>query len=247
MALNDTLTGLPNRRYAMERLKKEWERARRHHEPFLCILLDIDHFKQVNDTHGHDAGDVVLQLTAQAMKACLRASDDICRFGGEEFLCICPGADISMAQIMGDRLRQAVADNHIETPQFTGTVTVSVGAGRSRRTSRASRDAQAGRRGALCGQGGRPQQGVHRRRGSRLTTVRVSRWANAPRGASVCRREIRAHADVLNRRKPPCPFDAPGWSRWSARPRWRSAAACSCTTRPSSTSAAVGRPPSPCP
>jgi diguanylate cyclase (GGDEF)-like protein len=128
MALNDTLTGLPNRRYAMERMAKEWERARRTGEPFLCMLLDIDHFKQVNDTWGHDAGDVVLQRTAQAMKACLRASDDICRFGGEEFLCVCPGADISMAQIMGDRLRQAVADNHIETPQFTGHVTVSVGA-----------------------------------------------------------------------------------------------------------------------
>ncbi|MBD3221662.1 diguanylate cyclase [bacterium] len=128
MALYDTLTSLPNRRYAMDRLQKEWERAQRHGAPFLCMILDIDHFKKVNDTYGHDAGDVVLQRTAQAMKDCLRASDDVCRFGGEEFLCICPDADLEVAQVMGDRLRTAVEDNHIDTPGFTGHVTVSIGA-----------------------------------------------------------------------------------------------------------------------
>ncbi len=127
MALNDTLTGLPNRRYAMDRLGKEWERASRQGKPFVCMILDIDHFKKVNDTYGHDAGDVVLQRTAQAMKECMRTSDDVCRFGGEEFLCICPDADLEVAQIMGDRLRQAVADNYVDTPGFQGSVTVSVG------------------------------------------------------------------------------------------------------------------------
>lgn len=128
MALNDALTGLPNRRYAMERLHKEWDRARRYNTPLLCMILDIDHFKSVNDTHGHDAGDVVLQHTAAAMKACLRAGDDVCRFGGEEFLCICPDADIDVAHVLGDRLRAAVERNVLDTPQFKGHVTVSVGA-----------------------------------------------------------------------------------------------------------------------
>jgi len=127
MALNDALTGLPNRRYAMERLHKEWDRALRYGKPLLCMILDIDHFKRVNDTYGHDAGDVVLQHTATAMKACLRAGDDVCRFGGEEFLCICPDADLEVAQVLGDRLRHAVEQNELDTPQFKGHVTVSIG------------------------------------------------------------------------------------------------------------------------
>ena len=128
MALYDGLTGLPNRRYAMDRLAKEWERAVRQGVPLLCMMVDIDHFKLVNDTHGHDAGDVVLRRISQAMKNCLRASDDICRFGGEEFLAICPDADLEVAHTLGDRLRLAVADLHIDTPEFQGSVTVSVGA-----------------------------------------------------------------------------------------------------------------------
>lgn len=127
LALYDQLTDLPNRRYAMDRLEKEWQRARRHGTPLVCMLLDIDHFKRVNDTHGHDAGDVVLQHTARAMKACLRTSDDVCRFGGEEFLAICPEADLGLAEQLADRLRRAVADNRIESPEFCGSVTVSVG------------------------------------------------------------------------------------------------------------------------
>ena len=128
MALYDGLTGLPNRRYAMDRLAKEWERAARQGEPLLCMMVDIDHFKQVNDTYGHDAGDVVLRQISQAMKDCLRASDDICRFGGEEFLAICPDADLEVAHTLGDRLREAVANLHIDTPEFQGSVTVSIGA-----------------------------------------------------------------------------------------------------------------------
>jgi diguanylate cyclase (GGDEF)-like protein len=127
MALYDGLTGLPNRRYAMDRLNKEWERAVRHGDPLLCMLADIDHFKSVNDNHGHDAGDVVLREVAATMKGALRGSDDICRFGGEEFLAICPEADLEVAYVLGDRLREAVASQLIDTPEFRGSVTVSVG------------------------------------------------------------------------------------------------------------------------
>ena len=127
LALYDTLTGLPNRRYAMDRLAKEWERSHRQDKPMLCMIADIDHFKKVNDTWGHDAGDLVLQETARVMQDCLRASDDICRYGGEEFLAICPDADLTVAQELGDRLRAAVAANPIETAQFQGSITVSIG------------------------------------------------------------------------------------------------------------------------
>lgn len=127
LALYDTLTGLPNRRYAMDRLTKEWDRSRRQDKPLLCMILDIDHFKNVNDTHGHDTGDVVLERTAGAMQECLRSSDDVCRFGGEEFLCICPDADLTVARELGDRLRAAVERNHIKAGTFDGNVTVSIG------------------------------------------------------------------------------------------------------------------------
>jgi diguanylate cyclase (GGDEF)-like protein len=127
LALYDGLTGLPNRRYAMDRLNKEWERAVRHGDPLLCMLVDIDHFKRVNDEHGHDAGDAVLREVALAMKDCLRASDDVCRFGGEEFLTICPDAGIEMAETLGDRLRRAVESLVVDVPGFHGSVTVSVG------------------------------------------------------------------------------------------------------------------------
>jgi diguanylate cyclase (GGDEF)-like protein len=127
LALYDTLTGLPNRRYAMDRLNKEWSRSRRHGTSLIVMILDIDHFKRVNDTYGHDAGDVVLRETALTMKQQLRASDDICRFGGEEFLVICPDANVDLARMIADRLRVAVQDHRIATDEFEGGVTVSVG------------------------------------------------------------------------------------------------------------------------
>ncbi len=132
LALYDQLTTLPNRRYAIDRIEQEWDRSVRGGTPFLCMLLDIDHFKKVNDTWGHDAGDVVLQSTALVMKKCMRSSDVVCRFGGEEFLAICPSADLEVAKELGNRLRRSIETNIIDTPEFQGNVTVSIGvAGRS--------------------------------------------------------------------------------------------------------------------
>ena len=127
LALDDELTGLPNRRYALQRLDQEWARSDRNKEPLLCMIADIDHFKKVNDTYGHDAGDIVLRETAAVMKKCLRITDVICRFGGEEFLAICPGADMEMAKILGNRIRAAVQNNQVEADEFKGSVTISVG------------------------------------------------------------------------------------------------------------------------
>ncbi len=127
MALEDQLTALPNRRAGLEQFDKEWSRAMRNESTLICMILDIDHFKGVNDTYGHDVGDVVLQRTAAALKTAIRDSDTVCRFGGEEFLLICPEADLQMAMKIGDRVRRTIEENHIQCPGYDGGVTVSIG------------------------------------------------------------------------------------------------------------------------
>lgn len=127
LAMEDQLTGLPNRRAGIEFLDETWSRATRTGESMLVMLLDIDHFKKVNDTWGHDAGDVVLQRTATAMRGAVRDYDKVSRYGGEEFLVICPGADVKFAHDIGNRIRESVEKNHIESPLFNGSVTISIG------------------------------------------------------------------------------------------------------------------------
>ena len=128
MALEDQLTKLPNRRAGLAGLDKAWAKSSRSGEPLLVMIMDIDFFKKVNDTYGHDAGDEVLRETAAAMKEAIRDSDEICRFGGEEFLVVCPGADVEVAAMVGNRIREAVENNHLDTPEFTGNITISIGA-----------------------------------------------------------------------------------------------------------------------
>lgn len=127
MALEDQLTCLPNRRCGLDHFDIEWSRTSRTGESLLCMILDIDHFKNVNDTYGHDAGDVVLQKTAAVMNNSMRDSDIVCRFGGEEFLVICPGADVEVAKLLGDRIRKAVENNIIDSDEFKGNITISIG------------------------------------------------------------------------------------------------------------------------
>lgn len=127
-SMTDALTGLPNRRYAMRRLEKEWASSERSNLPLSLILLDIDHFKSVNDNHGHDVGDLVLRETARAVHHALRTSDTCTRMGGEEFLVICPGTPLEGATQLAERIRAAVESNKIEIPGFTrGHVTISLG------------------------------------------------------------------------------------------------------------------------
>lgn len=126
-SLTDPLTGLPNRRHAMNRVETEWASSERTGTPFSVIMLDIDHFKSVNDNHGHDVGDVVLQETAKAVKGALRGEDEVCRLGGEEFLVICRNADESDGMAVAERIRKAVADNVVNEPGFERAVTVSLG------------------------------------------------------------------------------------------------------------------------
>ncbi len=111
-ALTDALTGLPNRRYAFERLEQEWAAATRQRRPLSCLAIDVDHFKRVNALAGHAVGDKVLGMVAAILRESARASDVICRIGGEEFLVICPDADRTAAVKAAGRLR-AVAEQRL--------------------------------------------------------------------------------------------------------------------------------------
>ncbi|HSY39029.1 MAG TPA: GGDEF domain-containing protein [Polyangia bacterium] len=126
-ALRDGLTKAFNKKYFTDRLESELTFALRHESPLVLVMFDIDHFKKVNDTHGHQAGDLVLSEIATLLTGALRAEDVFARYGGEEFAVICRGTDLSQAQVVGERMRKAV-EKHRFT--FEGThipVTISVG------------------------------------------------------------------------------------------------------------------------
>lgn len=118
MAITDDLTKLKNRRFLHERLKEELDRATRYRHPLACIFFDADHFKRVNDSYGHEAGDAVLKtISATAQQQC-RQTDTLGRYGGEEFLMLLPETDLEQARALAERLRQAIeaqvsiADQH---------------------------------------------------------------------------------------------------------------------------------------
>ncbi|WP_018409924.1 diguanylate cyclase [Methyloversatilis thermotolerans] len=128
IALTDSLTGLPNRRYAMSRLGQEWAISLRSERPLSCLLIDIDHFRQINDTYGRDVADQLLERTARTLRDGARAQDVICRTGGDEFLIICPDTDIDQAMACAQRLCASVA----ATPTMAGRLrlasSISIGA-----------------------------------------------------------------------------------------------------------------------
>jgi diguanylate cyclase (GGDEF)-like protein len=107
LALTDELTGLANRRAWQEHLDRELARARRHGEPLCVAIVDLDHFKRFNDTHGHQAGDQLLHELAQAWRTQLRASDTLARYGGEEFALLFPASSVEAAVTVLGRVRAA--------------------------------------------------------------------------------------------------------------------------------------------
>ena len=127
IATTDELTGLRNRRYIMDHLDKEYQRAARTGAPLSLILLDIDHFKKVNDTHGHAFGDVVLKAVAREMEGSLRSYDLLGRIGGEEFLIASPGSAIDDAVALAERIRERIKARTIANRTRTVQVTVSAG------------------------------------------------------------------------------------------------------------------------
>ena len=126
-AMHDALTTLLNRRAVLEQLDKELLRSARRGAPVAVLMGDLDHFKQVNDTYGHAAGDAVLRETARRMKACVRAYDSIGRLGGEEFLTVLPECSSAIAYTVAERIGNVLAQTPIITPAGHIPVTTSVG------------------------------------------------------------------------------------------------------------------------
>jgi len=108
VAVTDALTGLHNRRNVQTLLHDMFEHSVRLHEPLACVMFDIDHFKSVNDTHGHQAGDVVLQQLAEILEVSAREIDKVGRYGGEEFIVLLPGTVLDAAVTFAERTRQQV-------------------------------------------------------------------------------------------------------------------------------------------
>jgi diguanylate cyclase (GGDEF)-like protein len=126
-SVRDALTGAWNRRYLDERLLGELGFAKRHRTALAVVLVDIDHFKQVNDTHGHQVGDAVLKATAETMRSAIRVEDVLARYGGEEFLVIARGLDLARGVQFGERLRIIVEGRPVVVEGTTIPRTISAG------------------------------------------------------------------------------------------------------------------------
>jgi diguanylate cyclase (GGDEF)-like protein len=114
--ITDPLLGIYNRRYLDRRLQEEFTRARRYSLPLSLLLLDVDHFKRVNDTYGHQVGDLVLNYLGKLLLSVIRATDIIARYGGEEILILTPNTTLSAAAMLAERMRQ-----HVETHELVLT------------------------------------------------------------------------------------------------------------------------------
>lgn len=128
MSTLDGLTRQLNHRSIYERLTEEMERARRYRTALSVILCDLDDFKEVNDTHGHLAGDLVLREAAAVLRSCLRSADVLGRYGGEEFLAVLPQIDLTAARLAAERLRRGLEGNAVRLPSGA-TVRVSASFG----------------------------------------------------------------------------------------------------------------------
>lgn len=128
LAMTDHLTSLYNRRYFMQRGTEEFKRAWRTNQPLALLMLDVDHFKMVNDVHGHEAGDMTLQQIAATLKTTLRETDILGRMGGEEFAILLPNTQSKEAGLLAERIRQAVGNAPFEIPNKFLTITISIGA-----------------------------------------------------------------------------------------------------------------------
>ena len=126
-ATKDFLTRIWNRSSVLEIFERELARSQREQRPLGVILADIDHFKKVNDTHGHFAGDAMLRETARRMQSSVRPYDSVGRYGGEEFLIILPGCDLANAGLQGERLRQVLRSDGMSLGDVTEMLTCSFG------------------------------------------------------------------------------------------------------------------------
>lgn len=128
MATKDDLTGLYNRRYFLEIFEREVDRAKRYNNRLVFCMIDLDHFKRVNDTYGHLTGDMVLAEVGKILMKSIRLSDLVCRYGGEEFAVILPSTDIKNAELVCERLRKVISEHQFQHKSYEFKITISVGA-----------------------------------------------------------------------------------------------------------------------
>jgi diguanylate cyclase (GGDEF)-like protein len=127
LAYYDPLTGLPNRRFFSEHASLIFEEVKRYEKPLSLLVIDIDHFKKINDTYGHDVGDLVLKTFADVLRGIVRKSDICVRFGGEEFVVLLPNTNLEGARVLAERIRTTVAKNPVEHGSIVIVFTVSIG------------------------------------------------------------------------------------------------------------------------
>lgn len=138
LATTDELTGLHNRRFFLNRWHWEYDRARRYQRPLACLMIDVNGFKQVNDALGHQAGDTVLKQVADELRAALRQSDILARFGGDEFVIALPETSMAQAESVAEKLRQVSIAVGAGSPRRIPPVSLSVGISRVEPGSRNS-------------------------------------------------------------------------------------------------------------
>lgn len=125
--VRDRLTGVFNRHFLDERLFSEMSYAQRHGTPLSVLFVDADHFKQINDTHGHAKGDEVLRRIAEVLQQTMRSEDVVARYGGEEFVIVVRGIPTSGVMALAERVRSAIAKTEIDVGEATLAITVSIG------------------------------------------------------------------------------------------------------------------------
>lgn len=128
LAAHDSLTGALARRALLDLAAMEMQRWQRYQQPFAVFMLDVDHFKQINDTHGHLVGDAVLRDLVTQVRAALRGADRLGRYGGEEFLVLMPGTDLAAAQVVAERVAATVRSAAPQAPAPQCTVSIGVAA-----------------------------------------------------------------------------------------------------------------------
>ncbi|MGA7712367.1 MAG: PleD family two-component system response regulator [Rhizomicrobium sp.] len=129
MAITDQLTGLHNRRYMSRHLDNLLSEAQKHGKPLAFVIMDIDFFKSVNDTHGHDIGDEVLREFAKRIEENVRGIDLVCRYGGEEFVVVMPDTDVAYAYTIAERLRQSIETTPMVISRAPGKIGITISIG----------------------------------------------------------------------------------------------------------------------
>ena len=127
LSVTDGLTGLANRRHLMEQIEQEFKRADRSKHPFTIMLMDVDHFKDYNDTHGHQAGDAALACVGKVIKECVRDVDRPGRYGGEEFAVLLPETGVAAALVVAERIRARMEKEDLPVKKGTAHVSLSIG------------------------------------------------------------------------------------------------------------------------